>query len=71
MRADEAVRVLVERAASALGITDGPVVADITQADGAPQLVELSPRLAASCEFLDAAVALACGESVSPGDLMI
>lgn len=71
MRADEDVRALVERAASALGITDGPVVAEIMRADGVPLLVELSPQLAESCEFLDAAVALARGESVSPGDLMI
>ena len=71
MRADEAVRMLVERAAHALDVSDGPVVAQITRADGVPQLVELAPRLATSCEFLDAAVALACGESVSPNDLMI
>lgn len=71
MRAEESVRGLVERAASALGVSDGPVVAEITQDDGAPQLVELSPQLAATGEFLDAAVALACGESVSPADLRI
>ena len=69
MRGDENLRALVERAASALGISDGPVVAEIARGDGAPQLVELSPRLAPSGEFLDAAIALACGESVSPGDL--
>jgi hypothetical protein len=69
MQAEENVRALVERAASALGISDGPVVAEITKADGAPQLVELSPRLATTSEFLDAAVALALGESVSPHDL--
>ncbi|HEY2008990.1 MAG TPA: hypothetical protein VGH23_08380 [Rhizomicrobium sp.] len=71
MRADEDVRALVERAASALGITDGPVAAAIAQTDGAAQLVELAPRLGTSCEFLEAAIALACGESVSPHDLMI
>ena len=60
-RADETVRALIERAASALGISDGPVVAQIT--DGA--LVELSPQLGADGTLLDAAVAFACGEAVS------
>ena len=69
MRAEESIRALVERAASALGVGDGPVVAEITRGDGAAQIVELSPRLAPSGEFLDAAIAQACGESISPGDL--
>ena len=71
MRGDESVRALVERAGSALGISDGPVVAEIVRQDGAPQLSELAPRLSVTGEFLDAAVALACGESVSPGDLKV
>jgi hypothetical protein len=71
MAAAEDVRTLVERAAAALGISDGPVVADITRADGAPQLAELSPRLGAGGEFLDAAVAWACGEKISPRDLTV
>jgi hypothetical protein len=71
MAAADDVRALVERAASALGIGDGPVVAEITRTDGVPQLVELSPRLGAGGEFLDAAVAWACGEAVSPRDLAI
>lgn len=69
MEADETIRALVERAASALGIGDGPVVAEITSTDGVPQLAELSPRLSADGAFLDAAVAFACGESISPRDL--
>lgn len=71
MRAEENIRILVERAASALGLGDGAVVAQIILADGAPQLVELSLRLDAGGDFLDAAVALACGESVSSNDLTI
>jgi hypothetical protein len=69
MKADETIRALVERAAGALGIGDGPMVAEIAIADGAPQLAELSPCLAADSAYLDAAVALACGESVSALDL--
>ena len=71
MRADETVRALVERAASALGIGDGAVVVEIARDDGTPQLTELSSRLATGGEFLDAAVALACGETVSPQNLGI
>jgi hypothetical protein len=71
MGAEANVRALVERAASALGISDGPVVAEIVKADGMPQLVELSPQLGASGAFLGAAVAWATGESVSPQDLAI
>jgi hypothetical protein len=71
MAAEANIRALVERAASALGIGDGPVVAEIVKADGVPQLVELSPQLGASGEFLDAAVAWATGESLSPQDLAI
>jgi len=71
MRGDEDVRALVERAASAIGISDGPVVAEITRGDGGPQLVELAPRLAPAGEFLDAAVRLACGEGVSADNMNI
>lgn len=71
MAAAEDIRMLVERAASALGIGDGPVVAEITQGDGVAQLTELSPRLGGKGEFLDAAVAWACGESVSHQNLAI
>jgi hypothetical protein len=71
MAAAEDIRVLVERAASALGISDGPVVAAISQAEGVAQLAELSPRLGPRGEFLDAAVAWATGESVSPQDLAV
>jgi hypothetical protein len=71
MAAAEDIRVLVERAASALGISDGPVVAEILRQDGAPCLAELSPRLGENGEFLDAAVAHAAGENISPQDLAI
>jgi len=70
-QANETVRALIERATSVLGISDGPVVAQIAITDGAPQLVELSLQLGADSAFLDAAVALACGDSVSPGDLAL
>jgi biotin carboxylase len=71
MAAEQNVRALVERAASALGISDGPVVAEIAKADGLPQIVELSPQLGAAGEFLDATVAWATGENVSPAQLAI
>ncbi len=71
MRADENVRALIERAAQALGIGDGPVVAEIARENGAPQLAELALRLATGGEFLDAAVALACGENILPLNLGI
>ncbi len=70
-RANETVRAVIERAASVLGISDGPVVAQIAMTDGAAQLVELSPQLSADGAFLDAAVAQACGDSVSSGDITI
>jgi hypothetical protein len=70
MAAAEDIRVLVERAASALGISDGPVVAEIVRENDVPQLAELSPQLGEKGEFLDAGVALAIGETVSPGDLV-
>ncbi len=69
MAAEPNIRAIVERAASALGIGEGPLVAEIAKADGVPQVVELSPQLGASGEFLDAAVAWATGEDVSPQDL--
>jgi biotin carboxylase len=71
MAAAQDVRLIVERAASALGISDGPVVAEITRDGGTVQLVELSPRLGAQGEFLDAAVAHASGENISSADLAI
>jgi hypothetical protein len=69
MKAADNMRLLVERAASALGISDGPVVAQVTQAGG--ELVELSPRISADGEYLDAAVAWAIGESVPAEDLVL
>jgi hypothetical protein len=70
MAAAEDIRALVERAASALGISDGPVVAEIMRENDVPQLAELSPQLGEKGEYLDAAIALATGETVSPGDLV-
>jgi hypothetical protein len=46
-------------------------VAEITRENDAPQLTELSPRLGEKGEFLDAAVALATGETVAPGELVM
>ena len=66
MAAAEEIRILVERAASALSISEGPVVAEIVQGDGMPQLAELLPRLGEKGEYLDAAVAQATGENISP-----
>ena len=71
MAAAEDIRALVERAASALGISDGPVVAEIMRENDVPQLAELSPQLGEKGEYLDAAIALATGETVSPGDLVM
>ena len=71
MKAAQDLRLLVERASSALGISNGPVVAEIVEADGKPQLAELSPRLGAAGDFLDAALAWATGESISAGELAI
>jgi biotin carboxylase len=56
------------RAASALGISDGPVVAEIVTHQGTPYVTEISVRLCGSA-FLTAATRLALGETVSPQDL--
>jgi biotin carboxylase len=56
------------RAASALGITDGPVAAEIVMHQGVPHIAEISARLAGA-DFLDAATSLALGEEVRPNDL--
>jgi biotin carboxylase len=56
------------RAASALGLSDGPLMIEIAMDQGTPYVVEISARL---CDgvFLDAAARLALGETVLPGDL--
>ena len=56
----------MSRAASALGITDGPMVGEIVMHDGVPHVTEISVRLGG---FLDAATRLALGEAVAPSDL--
>ena len=56
----------LSRAASALGITDGPLVGEIVMHQGVPHVVEISARLGG---FNDAATRLALGETVSPDSL--
>ncbi|HKU64031.1 MAG TPA: hypothetical protein VJQ06_03160 [Rhizomicrobium sp.] len=58
----------VNRAASALGVTDGPVVSEIVMYQGVPHVAEISARLDAAA-FLDAATCLALGDEISPRDL--
>lgn len=52
---DDAVRDARGRAASAVGLSDGPVVARIAVQQGVAQVSELSPRLAGD-QLLDAAI---------------
>jgi biotin carboxylase len=56
------------RAASALGISDGPVVSEIVMHQGVAHVTEISARLCGPV-FLAAAIGLALGETVSPHDL--
>jgi carbamoyl-phosphate synthase large subunit len=56
------------RAASALGLGDGPMMIEIAMDQGAPHVVEVSARLCDGA-FLDAAARLALGEALSPGDI--
>jgi biotin carboxylase len=58
----------VSRAASALGVTDGPVVSEIVMHQGVPHIAEISARLDGTA-FLGAATCLALGEEVSPDHL--
>ncbi|HSS14610.1 MAG TPA: hypothetical protein VLL04_11995 [Rhizomicrobium sp.] len=58
----------MSRAASALGITDGPIACEIVMHQGVPHIAEISARLGGS-GFLDAATRLALGETVQPADL--
>ena len=64
--AEKPVADAVSRAASALGITDGPVVCEIVMHQGVPHVAEISARLGG---FLDAATRLALGEEISPSHL--
>jgi biotin carboxylase len=68
--AEPQMRELVERAASWLGISDGPVIAEISGSDATALLVELSPRLSTTGEFLRAAIDWATGENLSANDLI-
>jgi biotin carboxylase len=56
------------RAASALGLGDGPMMIEIAMDQGTPYVVEVSARLCDGA-FLEAAARLALGEAISPGDL--
>jgi biotin carboxylase len=56
------------RAASALGISDGPLVCEIVMHQGAPHITEISAQLC-GVGFLDAAIALALGQPVSPQNI--
>ena len=66
----EAMADITGRAASALGISDGPLVSEIVTHQGVPHVVEISARLCGSA-FLAAATRLALGENVSPHDLRL
>ena len=57
-----------ERAASALGLSDGPLVCEIVMHQNLAHVVEISPRLD-GVRFLAAAAKLALGEMPSPDDL--
>ncbi len=59
---------IARRAASALGLGDGPMMIEIAMDQGMPYVVEVSARLCGGA-FLDAAARLALGETLSPGDL--
>lgn len=75
------VKDLVGRAASALGVTCGTVKGDIVVHDGEPYVIELAARLSGGffctreiplntgVDFIGAAIRLALGETVSPGEL--
>lgn len=52
---------LMERAAAALDLRDGPLTAEIAAPDGRLELVDAAPYLAPDSVFLDAAIALATG----------
>jgi len=50
---------LLERAAAALDLRDGPLTGEIVASDGGLELVDAAPYLAPDSIFLDAAIALA------------
>jgi hypothetical protein len=59
MEGAEEWRGLVERAAAALDLRDGPLTAEIAASDGRLELIDAAPYLAPDSVFLDAAIALA------------
>jgi len=54
-------RGLLERAAAALDLRDGPLTAEIAVSDGRLELVDAAPYLAPDSAFLENAIALATG----------
>ena len=77
-----AVRDLVERAASSLGISNGVVKGDIVISDGRPHVIELAARLSGGyfctheiplntgVDLVGNAIRLAVGDPVDPADLV-
>jgi len=59
---------MAARAASALGLSDGPISIEIAMVQGASYVVEISARLCGGA-FLAASIKLALGEPVLSGDL--
>ncbi len=59
---------IAARAASALGLDDGPMMIEIVLHQGTPYIAEVSARLWGGA-FLAAATRLALGEALSPDDL--
>lgn len=70
MAASENIRLLVERGASALGIQDGPLLADLMDQGGELKLADILPCLNRDGAYLDAAIAWATGEQVAAADLV-
>ena len=59
MEGAEEWRSLLERAAAALDLRDGPLTAEIAVSDSRLELIDAAPYLAPDSPFLDAAIALA------------
>ena len=59
MEGAEDLRSLVDRAAAALDLRDGPLTAEIVASGGRLELIDAAPYLAPDSVFLDAAIALA------------
>lgn len=77
----EKIRSLVAKAAAALGIVNGTVKGDIVVHDGEPRVIEMAARLSggffctreiplsSGIDFIGAAIKVALGEAVAPGEL--